>query len=182
MAEKLSRRDLFTIFRRSVDTAVKPPPLRVPLRPPGAIAEALIADSCIRCGACVDICPRKAIKPLPPEYNQRAGTPHIIAREAPCVLCQGLLCTTVCPSGTLRPLQVVAEVQMGMAEVNPQRCLPHRGEACTRCVDHCPVPGALLLDEKGRPRVTFSCTGCGLCEYYCPTEPTSIRVRPQSAQ
>ena len=65
MAEKLSRRDLFSIFRRSVDTAVKPPTLPTPLRPPSAVGEAAIADSCYRCGACVEICPRHAIKPLP---------------------------------------------------------------------------------------------------------------------
>ncbi len=99
----------------------------------------------------------------------------------PCVLCQGLLCTTVCPSGTLRPLQLPAEVQMGLAEVNPKRCLPHRGQACSQCFDHCPVPGAIMPDGQGRPQVTAACTGCGLCEYYCPTEPTSIRVRPRSA-
>ena len=181
MAEKLSRRDLFSIFRRPVDIVVKPPTLRIPLRPPSAVGEDKIGDSCYRCGACVDICPRQAIKPLPPEYNERAGTPHIIAREAPCVLCPGLLCTTVCPSGTLRPLERPTQVQMGLAGVNTKTCLPHRGEPCRKCFDHCPIPGAIVLDEKGRPRVTLSCTGCGLCEFYCPTEPTSIRVRPQSA-
>jgi NAD-dependent dihydropyrimidine dehydrogenase PreA subunit len=44
------------------------------------------------------------------------------------------------------------------------------------------MPGAIVLDEKGRPQVTDTCTGCGLCEFYCPTEPASIRVRPQSAR
>ena len=181
MAEKLSRRDLFSIFRRTVDTAIKPSTLRIPLRPPGAVDEATIGDTCYRCGACINICPRQAIKPLPAEYKERAGTPHIVAREAPCVLCQDLLCTTVCPSVTLRLLQLPTEVKMGLAEVNTQRCRPYRGEPCTRCIEHCPVPGALVADEQGRPRVTAACTGCGLCEYYCPTEPTSIRVRPQSA-
>ena len=181
MADKMSRRDLFSIFRRSVDKAVKPPTLGVPLRPPGAIGEDEIGESCYRCGACVTICPRQAIKPLPPAYGERAGTPFIVAREAPCVLCTDLLCTTVCPSGTLPPLQQVSQVRMGLAELNPERCLPYQGQPCTRCVDHCPVPGALVLDEKGRPQVTSSCTGCGLCEFYCPTEPTSIRVIPRSA-
>lgn len=181
MAEKLSRRDLFSIFRRSVDTVVKPPTLPIPLRPPSAVDEESIGNSCYRCGACVEICPRHAIKPLPLEYKQRAGTPYIVARDAPCVLCQSLLCTSVCPSGTLHPLQGPEQVKMGLAVVNPQRCLPHRGEACTRCFEHCPMPGAIVLDEKGRPQITAACTGCGLCEFYCPTETASIRVRPQSA-
>ena len=180
MAEKLSRRDLFSLFRRSALPDNKPPVLAVPLRPPSA-EEATIGDSCFRCGACINTCPRQAIVPLPPEYNERAGTPHIVAREAPCVLCEGLLCTTVCPSGTLHPLQQPQEVRMGLAVVNPKRCLPHRGQACMRCHDQCPMPGAIVMDDCGRPQVTDSCTGCGLCEYYCPTEPAAIRVQPRSA-
>lgn len=180
MAEKLSRRDLFSLFRRSALPDNKPPALAVPLRPPSAVDEATIGDSCFRCGACVNACPRQAITPLPPEYNERAGTPHIVARDAPCVLCEGLLCTTVCPSGTLHPLQQPQEVHMGLAQVNPKRCLPHRGQACMRCHDQCPMPGAIVMDDRGRPQVTESCTGCGLCEYYCPTEPAAIRVLPRS--
>ena len=32
------------------------PPARI-LRPPGAIQESLFADTCRRCGACVEVCP-----------------------------------------------------------------------------------------------------------------------------
>jgi MauM/NapG family ferredoxin protein len=184
MAEKLSRKDLFSIFRRSLSPESqppKPPELPAPLRPPSAADEDTIGISCYRCGACVNVCPRQAIKPLPAHYGIRAGTPHIVAREAPCVMCDGLLCTTVCPSGTLRPILRPTAVQMGLAEVNTRRCLPYRGEPCRKCYDHCPMPGALALDAQGRPRVTSACTGCGLCEYYCPTEPAAIRVRPRSA-
>jgi MauM/NapG family ferredoxin protein len=181
----LSRRDLFGIFRRSLDKAREPEPaaparLPAPLRPPGAGLELLIADTCLRCGACEAACPRQAIHPLPDEYGAWAGTPHIVPRQAPCVLCNGLLCTSVCPSGTLRPLTAITEVQ-GTALVDAGRCLPYRGTPCRECQARCPLPGAIVTDDAGRPRVTSACTGCGLCEHYCPTEPAAIRVRPREA-
>ncbi len=177
MASPLSRRDLFGLFRKSINKAAAPPPL--PLRPPGAIAEERIEETCLRCGACVDICPRQAIKPLPATYGPREGTPHIVPREAPCVLCSGLLCTTVCPSGTLRPVAGPRDVRMGWAVVEPSRCLAFAGHSCTTCISFCPVQGALVPDENGRPVVTDACTGCGLCEYYCPTMPAAIQIRPR---
>ena len=125
---------------------------------------------------------RRPIKPLSVEYGDAQGTPHIVAREAPCVLCEGLLCTTVCPSGALVPVRRATEVQMGGAVIDAARCLPHRGEKCSVCLDRCPIQGALRLDDKGRPVVQDTCTGCGICEYYCPTEPTSIKVRPWSVR
>src|SRR5947207_8092572 len=107
----MSRRDLFSIFRRSAERALETePPVQAvprppaPLRPPGAAPELVVADSCVRCGACIEICPRQAIRPLPDVYGAWAGTPYIVPRQAPCVVCNQLLCTTVCPSGTLRPL------------------------------------------------------------------------------
>lgn len=186
MSERLTRRDLFGMFRRSLRVAMeegeRPPALPVPLRPPGAVDEGTMADICLRCGACVTACPRHAIRPLPPLYGARAGTPHVVPREAPCVLCSGLQCTTACPSGALQPVASAAEVDMGLAVVDPRRCLPHQGKACTTCRDRCPIAGAIELDAQGRPRVTDACTGCGLCEYYCPTEPAAIRIRPRGAR
>lgn len=181
MADKLSRRDLFGMFRRSLDAARGEKPLPVPLRPPGALTEQGLADTCVRCGACVEVCPRRAIHPLGEEYGDRAGTPYIAAREAPCVLCHGLMCTTSCPSGALRPVERPEDVRMGVAEVVARRCLAHNGQPCRVCVDRCPVPGALVLDDKGLPQVTSACTGCGLCEYYCPTQTAAIVVRPLSS-
>ena len=182
MADKLSRRELFSIFRRSVDSAIRPKGPPPPLRPPGATTELKLADTCMRCGRCEAMCPRQAIRPLSAEYGDAHGTPHIVARDAPCVLCEGLLCSTVCPSGALTPVRRATEVQMGIAVIDATRCLPYRGDKCSVCLDRCPIQGALRLDEKGRPQVHDTCTGCGICEYYCPTEPTAIKVRPWSVR
>ena len=134
-----------------------PPPL--PLRPPSVGSEADITASCLRCGACVEACPRGAIRPLPALYGERQGTPHIVARHAPCVLCNGLLCTHVCPSGTLRPLAApdpVRAVRMGRAQVAAERCLPYQGKACTQCHDKCPISGAITIDRDANGRVIMT--------------------------
>lgn len=167
------------MFRKSLQAAEAD---NQPLRPPGAIAEDRIADTCIRCGACIDICPRHAIRALPKGRGPGIGTPFLIPRDAPCVMCHGLQCTTVCPSGTLRPLSDPRQMYIGRAIIDTGRCLPYGGSACSTCTSVCPVAGALQVDAHGRPRVTDACTGCGLCEHYCPPEPTAIHIRPKSVR
>lgn len=187
----VSRRELLTFWRRPLETAVKatkaPPkvefpaqPKAWPLRPPGMLHELLLQKHCIRCGKCVEECPADAIFPLGPEWGQAAGTPAIDARKQPCVLCTGIKCTHVCPSGALLPTFVNKDVAMGTAILDVALCVTHKGSACTACTEHCPVEGALGFDAEGKLFVAADkCVGCGLCEHYCPTEPQAIRVKPR---
>jgi len=98
---------------------------------------------------------------------------------------------------------------MGVAEVYASLCVRTSGEACTKCVDLCPLgPAAIRFDdERARPNlpepqasacatspdsepkadnlnpptiVHDGCVGCGVCQLYCPTTPKAIVVRPQS--
>lgn len=174
MAERpISRRDLFTFWR-------KPPQAPVPrahLRPPGAVPEAQFVDQCIRCGSCIAVCPADAILAIE-EPGRAFGTPIIHPRIQACVLCNGLQCTQSCPSGALQPLRFHHEIKMGTAHVDPSCKLAH-GEACDVCVRECPVPSALSIRD-GRIAVDAAiCVGCGACEQHCPTKPTSIRVIPR---
>lgn len=159
-----------------------PPRPRIVLRPPGALDEGLFNDTCRRCGACVAICPAKAIFAFEGKHegDRARGTPVIDADLAACVICDGLLCTTVCPSGALRKLTHPSEIRMGTAEVYAPLCVRSNGEDCTECVTKCPVgPTAIRFDHAGPPVVlTDGCTGCGVCQLYCPTSPKAIVVRP----
>ena len=150
------------------------------LRPPGAVEESRFLDTCQRCGACVKVCPAFAIFPLDQTHGDGAGTPVIDPDKAACVVCEGLKCTHVCPSGALLPIHDETMIRMGLAEVYEPLCDRTRGEPCTICVDRCPVgEAALRFNDYGPPEVLASgCVGCGVCQLYCPTTPKAIVVNP----
>jgi ferredoxin-type protein NapG len=180
----VSRRELLTFWRRPLaemnQPSAPPAPRSPPLRPPGTTHELMLLNSCLRCGRCVEACPAQAIFPLGPEWGDKQRTPAINARRQPCVLCTGLKCTHVCPSGALQPLFDENEVAMGRAVLDPDRCVAYHGQACDACHRACPIPGAIVVEPDGRVRVEEPlCVGCGLCEHVCPTGPASVRVVPR---
>jgi len=157
-----------------------PAPIRAPvLRPPGAIPEIYFGDACQRCGACIEVCPAHAIFALGDDAGAVAGTPTIDPDRGACVVCDGLQCTHVCPSGALLPLDDPHLIQMGLAQVYESLCVRSHGEECTTCVDLCPLgKDAIVFEDSGPPRVyAEGCTGCGVCQQHCPTSPKAIVVK-----
>jgi len=165
-------------------------PLKLPaltgyLRPPGALPEQRFLDTCYRCGSCADACPVQAIKLMRIEDEDLAGTPQIDPDERACVLCDDLSCMKACPSGALRFVEKL-DIRIGLARVNQKLCLRPKGEDCTACVERCPLgQTAIVLDSAGRVRVIDpaptgrGCTGCGLCQQFCPVLPVAaVRVLP----
>ncbi len=180
-------------FREAISKAVEPlagyiekrfdvgsDDLRHRLRPPGALAEPQFVQTCEACGKCVDACPARAIF-LHDEPGATAGkTPVIDPDRAACVICEGLLCTHVCPSGALLPLTEPEQIRMGLAEVYTPICSRTNGEKCVVCVELCPLgPAAIRFAGTGPPEVLpDGCTGCGVCQLHCPTSPKAIVVKP----
>jgi len=160
-----------------------PPAGRIPhlLRPPGALDEDRFVDACQHSGQCIDACPANAIFALAPAYGAAARTPAINPDIAACVVCDGLLCTHVCPSGALLPLSAPHQIDMGVAEVYASSCVRSDGESCTLCVERCPIGAeAIVFVDGGPPRVRADgCTGCGVCQLFCPTTPKAIVIRPK---
>lgn len=136
----------------------------------------LMLRTCSRCGDCAAACPAQCIV-LDPAVDQ--GLPTIVARLSPCVMCTDLSCMSACGTGALEVVSR-SDIRMGLAVVDGERCLRGgRGEDCRLCVSQCPVGAtALRIDEDGAVSVGAGCTGCGVCERVCPTEPASIVVRP----
>ena len=151
--------------------------LRQPfLRPPGAVAEPFFMQLCTRCDDCITACPHEAIRRAGLEYGRAKDTPVIEPWKAPCHLCEDLPCIAACPTEALMALDR-REVSMGVARIDRRECFAWQSQPCEYCHDFCPFPGEAIRMEEGRPRVEESrCTGCGLCEYYCPVIPAAITV------
>lgn len=153
---------------------------RTLLRPPGALKESEFLETCHRCGSCVEACPAKAIFAWSSGDSKTEGTPVIDADAAACVVCEGLDCMGVCPSGALLQVESRELIDMGLAEVSAEQCVRSQGEVCTICLERCPLGDtALVMAGDGPPRVLEAgCVGCGVCQLYCPTRPRAIVVIP----
>jgi ferredoxin-type protein NapG len=121
-----------------------------------------------------------------------AGTPYFIARKIPCEMCADIPCAKVCPSGALdAQFPDIEKSRMGIAVIDQENCLSWLGLRCEVCYRVCPLSGkAITLNiierdlskhAKFEPMIhSDACTGCGKCEYACPTEQAAIRVlRPE---
>lgn len=177
-----SRRELFTgwldALRGAAETARSPrrPDPQRALRPPGALVpdERFLA-ACTGCGECVTACPVNAIVMV--EQGEGAAIPVIQPALKACVLCDSLPCIASCPDGALVDPGGPTAVRMGVARVDPRRCITFHGQACDRCLRACPYPHQAIMMIGGRPLVSPShCTGCGLCERACPEDPPTIVV------
>ncbi|MBI9047122.1 MAG: 4Fe-4S binding protein [Anaerolineaceae bacterium] len=154
------------------------------LRPPG-VGKTDFYSLCLRCSACVNVCPTQGLQPSGLEGGwQNLMTPRLIPRLGACTFnCNA--CTQVCPSGAIPP-QTLEEKQtavIGLASVNTQRCLPWAYETpCIICEESCPLAEKaikleeeIVLNEDGvevllqKPVVMRKlCIGCGICEQQCP--------------
>jgi ferredoxin len=167
--------------------AVEPITRRDPpdlIRPPGA-GRVDFGGLCIRCGACLRVCPSQGLQPSLLEGGlQNLFTPRLVPRLGACNFpCNA--CGQVCPTGALPPLALEekqAEV-IGLARVDRDRCLPWAyNVVCIVCEEACPVADKAIeleevtvVDGMGQevllqqPYVVAElCIGCGICEHQCP--------------
>jgi len=129
-------------------------------RPPGALRpDTEFLATCVRCGACMRVCPTNALHPSGLE-NGVAGlwTPTFVFNIGYCEYYCGVsaedikagrtgatanLCGQVCPTGAIRPLTHTQKIEhkIGTAVFDHTRCLPWaRGEECLTCEEQCPLP------------------------------------------
>jgi MauM/NapG family ferredoxin protein len=187
------------LLKASVRGATLPPPGLI--RPPGATPEGEFLARCVKCGACMKVCPTNVIQPALLEGGiEGVWTPVMVNRVGYCEP-ECVQCGVACPTGAIRKFSreeklgrppFSAPIRIGTAFVDRGRCLPWAmNKPCSVCEEVCPVsPKAIRLesaesvDSAGdrvvmlRPVVDpVRCTGCGLCEHRCPVfDRRAIRV------
>lgn len=161
------------------------------LRPPGSVPEDEFTKRCLKCGACIKVCPTHGLQPSLLETGL-AGlfTPHLVPVLGECeYACNS--CGLVCPSGAIEPLVIDGDINdkdyalMGIAYFKRDLCIPTAiGEPCQVCEEHCPTsPKSIIMRDEvvlnsDMEEVTVpvpyiveeTCIGCGICERVCPVE------------
>ncbi len=187
-------------FMRASD-GVNPRPHPGRIRPPGALAEEEFLQRCLKCDACMKVCPTGGLQPAFTEAGlEGVWTPILIPRAGYCEH-SCTLCGQVCPTGAIGPLTLQekvghmpeqAPVRIGSARFDKGRCLPWGYQReCIVCEEVCPTsPKAIyfkmetVITRDGTqktikmPYVDLDhCTGCGTCEARCPVvDSAGIRV------
>ncbi|MBF0176519.1 MAG: 4Fe-4S binding protein [Magnetococcales bacterium] len=190
---------LFPMLRSSRSAFAHPVPEVI--RPPGALPEGDFLARCIKCAACMRVCPTNVLQPALLEAGlEGLWTPILINAQGYCEqYC--VLCGQVCPTAAIRPLSVAEKVgakpfphpiRVGTAFFDRGRCLPWAMHTpCIVCEEMCPTsPKAIwfqsvaIPDREGKPVALKQpfvepsrCIGCGICENKCPVvDQAAIRV------
>lgn len=156
------------------DFSISKNPSLLRLRPPGALAEESFKATCQPyCSECRNVCPRDAI------LQDENGLPYIQPEQAPCVMCNDVPCTQVCPTDALLPLTAPRHIELGTAVIELTVCTAYEGSGCKVCYTMCPISNDAIQLIEGLPQIVPEhCTGCGVCVYECPT-PQAISIRPK---
>lgn len=170
------------------------------IRPPGALPEEDFLARCVKCGACMKVCPTNALHPSWTKAGAEGlWTPILVPRIGYCEP-SCTLCSQVCPTGAIAPLTEARKtgrdgdppIKLGTAFYDRGRCLPWAMETpCIVCEEWCPTSpksihltnvqvtrrDATIVDLQ-RPSVDPErCIGCGSCEHACPvSDLPAVRV------
>jgi ferredoxin-type protein NapH len=175
---KEGARALFGAISFAVESVKKEVRGREHIRPPGAVGESDFLEKCNLCDKCIEACPHDVIEHLNVEGPGR-GTPVIVPEDAPCYLCDPPVCSQVCPEDALLPIEM-NEIMLGSAIINEATCLAHAGvdRNCDYCYDRCPLQGRAITFDRGPHISKTNCNGCGICAYYCVSNPKSVKIIP----
>src|SRR5208283_1386830 len=106
---------------------------------------------------------------IDPSGKKGRGGAYIEADTMSCVVCEGLLCMSACPTGALVPTSI-NDIDMGTAVWRQGSCVRTKGQDCTICIDRCPLGSAAIDLLNGYVAVNpLGCIGCGVCQHECPT-------------
>jgi ferredoxin len=110
------------------------------IRPPGSLEERVFDSLCIRCGECMKVCVTNGLQPTMLEAGLSGiWTPRLIPLKGYCEEnCN--LCTLICPTGAIRPVEVKnkKKTPIGEARIDRKKCIAWaHGSKCLVCNEHC---------------------------------------------
>jgi MauM/NapG family ferredoxin protein len=164
------------------------------LRPPGALDDRILS-TCLRCGACMRVCPTNVIQPAGMDTGlERLWTPVMVPERGFCEFTCNL-CGQVCPVEAIPPLPLDQKqtTVIGKAYIDQNHCIAWSDhKMCMVCEEMCPLPekAITLVETEIRDAVNSTrvirvpqvdrtkCIGCGVCEFRCPViGEAAIRVQ-----
>ena len=151
---------LVPLWRSSYGIAATPHPAMI--RPPGALPETDFLARCIKCAACMRVCPTNVLQPALLEGGLEAlWTPILVNRLGYCEQ-NCVLCGHVCPTGAIRSLTVAEKVGQTVQT------------GSTAAVHVEPIKLGTAFFDHGRCLPWAMHTPCIVCEEVCPTAPKAI--------
>ena len=137
------------------------------IRPPGSLDEKSFLGRCIRCGACMKVCPNNALHPAAGEAGiEGLWTPVLAARIGYCEpSCS--LCGQACPTGAI--WEFTAREKGWAAGIPAAPSSPPAAQ---------PIRIGTAFYDRGRCLPWAMATECIVCEEWCPTSPKAIYLRP----
>ena len=189
MAKEFSRRNLFRLrlgdlselARETIGASEEEPDSEAPpsyIRPPGALADEMaFLEACDRCTLCSEACPHGVIRHLGVADGLLEGSPFLQPETNPCRWCADMPCIRACPSGALAFQEDGSVSPIAKAKLNKGTCLTESGILCDTCSYRCPQNiRAITMSERSPKLDVNQCVGCGLCAYYCDSEPSSFTI------
>jgi 4Fe-4S ferredoxin len=110
------------------------------------------------CIKCEKVCPFELIKV---EKSNDEKSVKVNIKKENCPACR--ICEIECPEGIIKLHRIFS----GIIKIDKNECPKH----CHNCVDVCPIPQVLTLDDDNKVRVNdLFCIFCGTCQIVCPSE------------
>lgn len=171
------------------------------IRPPGSLREEDFLARCIKCAACMRVCPTNVLQPALLEAGLEGLWTPILDNGIGWCEHQCVLCGQACPTGAILRISVAEKVgsppfgkpiKLGTAFFDRGRCLPWAMDVpCIVCEEVCPTsPKAIWVDpvtvtQRDGKKIDLRqphlepelCIGCGICENQCPVKgEAAVRV------
>jgi ferredoxin len=149
-----------------------------PISPPGSLGVRRFSNLCTACHLCISSCPTQVLLPSFLEYGIAGVFQPKMNYDASYCNFDCVLCSQVCPTGAILPLDVSLkkEVQIGRVQFIKDDCIVvSKKKDCGACSEHCPTKAVTMVPYEKKlmvPEVNNEvCVGCGACEHACPVLP-----------